>query len=197
MTPILAPAVLAGAAAPPVGAHAVHVDRLVDVFDFLRGLEVEAEIDLALDRVVDRTGDANAPGLRQRLHARGDVDAVAVDAAVLFLDHVAEIDADAKLHAAVGREFEIAPLEHLLNLASRLDGFDGAGELGQNIVAGRVDDAALVARDDTRDGAAVFAQGRHRGGFVVAHEARITGHVGAHDRGELAPRLFTRHERLP
>ena len=61
----------------------------------------------------------------------------------------------------------------------------------------RVDDAALVARDHARDGGAVFAQGDHRGHFIVAREARVTDHVAAQDGGEFAFRLFVRHGHLP
>ena len=42
------------------------------------------------------------PGSAMLFQARGDVDAVAVDRAVALLDHVAEMDADPKLHPAVG-----------------------------------------------------------------------------------------------
>jgi hypothetical protein len=54
-------------------------------------LEIESRLDLP-EGVV---GDANPSGLGDPLQARCDIDAVAHQVAVAFLDHVAEMDADA------------------------------------------------------------------------------------------------------
>jgi len=46
-------------------------------------------------------GETDRPGLGDALEPRGDIDAVAHEVAVGFLDNVAQVDADAKLDAAV------------------------------------------------------------------------------------------------
>ena len=46
-------------------------------------------------------GNHDAARCGDRLQARGDVDAIAVDVAVRLLDHVAEVHADAKSHPAI------------------------------------------------------------------------------------------------
>src|SRR5258708_25592299 len=60
-------------------------------------------------------GDADAAGRGEALEARRDVDAVAVDI-VWRHDHVAEIDADAKLDAAVLRQLGLAREDEPLHL---------------------------------------------------------------------------------
>ena len=72
-------------------------------------------------------GKTDRAGLGDALEPRGDIDAVAHQIAVALLDHVAEMDADAKLDAPIRRNARV-PLDH------RVLHFDGA--------AHRVDDAA-------------------------------------------------------
>ena len=52
--------------------------RLGDVLDRLLAGRPKDQRQPALDLVEDRTGDAHAAGLAQRLQPRGDVDAFAV-----------------------------------------------------------------------------------------------------------------------
>ena len=73
-----------------VGPH-----RLGDVLQ-RHGAEIaDLEIESRLDLPEGVVGDANPSGLGDPLQARGDIDAVAHQVAVAFLDHVAEMDADA------------------------------------------------------------------------------------------------------
>jgi hypothetical protein len=55
---------------------------------------LEADVEPVADLLAHCGGDADAARFRDRLEARGDVDAVAEDVAVLD-DHIAEVDADA------------------------------------------------------------------------------------------------------
>ena len=59
---------------------------------------LEHRLDPPVDLVVDGRGQADAADLGELLDARGDVDAVAEDVAILEND-VAEIDADAEFDA--------------------------------------------------------------------------------------------------
>ena len=69
----------------------------------------------------------------------GDVDSVTVDSGVV-VDHVAQIDADAKPHAAMLGHALVALGHHGLDLDRALGRGDDAGKFSQNAVAGGVDD---------------------------------------------------------
>ena len=75
---------------------------------------LEARLHAVAQLVARHAGDADAAGLRQRLHARGDVHAVAEHVAVPH-HHVADIEADAQLHALVLRQGGIRLGERLLD----------------------------------------------------------------------------------
>ncbi len=80
-----------------------------------------------------------APGWRDALQARGDVDAVAHQVAVALLDDVAEMDADAELDAAIRRHAGIALDHGVLHLDGAAHGVDHAAELDERPVAGALD----------------------------------------------------------
>ena len=101
----------------------------------------------AFDLVEGRAGDANAARLGQLLKPRGDVHAIAVDGSVVLLDHIAQVDADAKLHAPVLGQLVVALGEFVLDFVGAVHGFDGAGEFGQDAVAGGVDESPAVGLD--------------------------------------------------
>ena len=61
---------------------------------------------------------------------------IAVTVDLIALDHhVAEVDADAKLHPALRRQLRILGLERGLNIDRTIHRLDHAGELGQNAIA--------------------------------------------------------------
>ena len=102
-------------------------DRLGNVLE-LRSAEIaDRQIEPPLDLPIGVLGKTDAAGLGDAFQSRGDIDAVAHQIAVALLDDVAQMDADAKLDAALGRQAGIA-LDHAVLH------FDGA--------AHRVDDAA-------------------------------------------------------
>jgi hypothetical protein len=130
------------------------------------------------------------------LKPRRDVDAVAVDPG-LVVDHVAQIDADAKEHAPRRGHVRIACSHDRLNLHRALCRADRARELGEDAVARRVDDAAAVLADQRQDHGLVtleVADGRR---LVLPHEPAVTGDVGSQDGGEptLDGRGGVRHPR--
>src|SRR5216684_3536969 len=94
--------------------HPEHPHRVGDVFNRLLAEILVVQCELVLDLVMDGARDADAAGLRETLEARGDVDAVAVD--LLAIDHhVPEVDADTKLHPALGWQRGILGLERGLD----------------------------------------------------------------------------------
>src|SRR5207248_440131 len=69
------------------------------------------------------------------------VDAVAIEVVALD-DHVTEVDADAQLDAAVGRDTGVVLGDRLLHFDRAAHRIDDAGKFHQQVVAGGLDDAA-------------------------------------------------------
>ena len=122
---------------------------------------------LPLDLSIGVLGKTNRAGLGDPLQPRGDIDAVAHEVAVALLDHVAEMNADTKLDALFGRQAGVA-LDHAgLHFDRAVHRVDHAAELDDRAVAGALDDAPAVHRDDRVDQvAAEGPQPRERAVFV-------------------------------
>ena len=135
--------------------------------------------------IVGRAGDQHAARLANALQPRRDVHAVAQNVVALY-QHVAEIDADAIENALRIGGTGVALRHQTLDRDRAFDGGDDRGKFQQKFVAGRLDDAAAVARDDRPRRVAMFADRPRRPRLVLAHEARIADDVGGEDRGEAA-----------
>ena len=72
------------------------------------------------------------PGSAIPSKSRGDIDAVAHQVAVALLDHIAEVDADAELDAALGRKAGVALDHAVLHLDGAAHGIDDASELNED-----------------------------------------------------------------
>ncbi len=154
---------------------------LGDVLDLLLAEVLVAEAEDALDLLVDGPGDADPARFGQALEAGRHVHAVAVDVLALD-DDLAEIDADAEVDLAVVRDTGVARGHRLLNLDGRLDGLGDAVELGQESVAGGLDDAAAVFLDLRVDEfVAQRLEADQSAGLVDLHQSRIAGDVGGDD----------------
>ncbi len=103
-------------------------------------------------------GDADAAGVGQGLQPGGDVHPVAVYP-VALLDHVPEVDPDAEPHAAVLGKLGVAGLKLLLHRHGALHGVHHAGELGQQVVPGRVHHPAAVLFDEVGENLLVGFEG--------------------------------------
>src|SRR6516225_402695 len=155
-----------------IGAHGS-----CDVLDLLLAEIVKGEVEAVAHLLVRRGAEADPARLGQRFEPGGDVDAVAENVAILD-DDVADIDAHAKFDVPLcrcrGVTGEHLPL-HLDRTAHRID---DAGELGEEAVAGRLDDATPMLGDF---GIAQFtanrSQRRERALFVLAHQPRIAGDI--------------------
>ncbi len=89
-------------------------------------------------------GQTDRAGLGNSLQSRGDIDAIAHQIAVALLDHIAKMDADAELDAALGRKAGV-PLDHaVLHLDGAAHSVDYAAELNDGTIAGALDHAAIV-----------------------------------------------------
>src|SRR4029079_13085225 len=89
---------------------------------------------------------ADTAGFGQRLQPRGDVDAIAEDVVVVD-DDVADVDADAKRDPLLWRHAGVAIRHPALYVDRATHRIDDAGELEQQPVACRLDDAAAVFRN--------------------------------------------------
>jgi hypothetical protein len=142
---------------------------------------VEFERELVADLVVDASRHADAAGLRRRLDARRDVDAIAEQIGSLH-DHVAEVDADPELHALLGREMVVARAQRRLDLGRAAHRVDRARELGEHRVAGRVEHAAAMLHEHRVEDLAVAAEDAQRAFLVRLHHPAVADDVGHQDR---------------
>ena len=189
-----------GAAAPSpprrpledaIGAH-----RRGDVLDALLAEVVEGRLQALAHRALDGVGHRHAARLGDPFQARGDVDAVAVDRAVGLLHDVAEVDADAKLHAAIGGDVGRAACQLGLDRQRRDDRAARRLEHREHRIAGHVDDAAAMRIDGRAEDRACVVERSDRAALVAAHQARVAGHVGHQDRGQALARLGLAHAPL-
>jgi hypothetical protein len=162
--------------------------------DVLHGLCAEIlERDVVqpvVDLVAHGGRDAYAARFGKHFKTRGDVDAVAEDIVVLD-DHVAQIDADAKLDPPCRRDVRVATCHAALNFRGAHHRVDDAAELDQHTVAGGLDDAAMILRDSWIDELKPMGlEPRERSPLVDLHEPTIADHIGGEDRCE--PALWPR-----
>ena len=146
-----------------------------------RQIKPSFHLTVGVFRKTDRARLANT------FEARGDIDAVAHQIAVALFHHVAEMDADAELDAALGRHAGVAFGQAVLHLDGAAHGVDHAAELDQAAVAGALDDAAVVGGDGGVDQIATQApETRERALLVGAGEPAVADDVRDQNRRELA-----------
>ena len=124
------------ALAQQVGAH-----RFGDVLEALRPEVGHLKLEPRLDLPVGVLGQANPARLANPFEPRRDIHPVAHQVAVALLHDVAQMDADAKLDAAFGRQAGVALDHAVLHLDRAAHGVDHAAELDAAAVAGALDDA--------------------------------------------------------
>ena len=124
----------------------------------LLGPEVgHLKLEPRLDLPVGVFRQANLARLANPFQPGRDVDPVAHEVAVLFLDDVAKMNADAKLDTPFGRQPGVA-LDHArLNLEGATHGVHHAAELDDRAVSGALDDVAVMGGDGGIDEVAAEA----------------------------------------
>jgi hypothetical protein len=127
-------------------AHPVDPDRLGDVLDLLLAQIVEGQRQLVADLVARGAGEADRPGLGERFQPGGDVDPVAEQVAAVD-NHIADMDADAELHRLVGGAGGILCRDRRLDRDRTRRRIDRTGEVGDDAVAGGVEDAPAMLAD--------------------------------------------------
>ena len=102
------------------------------------------EIEPRLHLPISVLGETDGARLGNAFEPRCNVDTIAHQVAVALLDHIAQMNTDAKFNATLRREATIA-LEHaVLHLDSAADGVDHAPKLNDASVAGALDYAAVM-----------------------------------------------------
>jgi hypothetical protein len=105
----------------------------------------------------------------------------------LALDHhIANINPNAIVHLTSGRQFGVTGFEFFLNGDSALDRIHGAGKFGQQIVARRIHNPAMMLLNEGGHDLAIGREGANGGGFIVAHQATIPLDIGTQNRSQLA-----------
>jgi hypothetical protein len=105
----------------------------------------ESKLQLTLHLIKGRTRDANAAGLGNALRASSDVHPVAIDA-LLVVDNIAEVDANAVAHLTLWENARIALGHHYLEGNRALDCVDDTGKLRQDAVTSATGGGLISAR---------------------------------------------------
>ena len=122
-------------------------DRVGDVLELLIAEIGDGQIEPPLDLPVGLLGQTDRAGLGDALKAGSDVDTIAHQIAVRLFDHVAEMDADAELDAAIFRHADVALDHAVLHLDCATHGVDHAAELDDRAIAGALNDAPVMSVD--------------------------------------------------
>jgi hypothetical protein len=131
-------------------------------------------------------GQADPAGFGDAFQTRGDIDAVAHQVAVGFLDHVAEVNADAEFDPPLLRQAGVSLGHAVLNFDGAAHGLDHAPEFDQSAVAGALDDTPAMRGDGRIDQVATQRpQPRERPLLVGAGQPAVAGDVGRQDRRKL------------
>ena len=147
----------------------------------------DRHLEPSLDLPVGLLGETDRAGLGDALEPRGDIDAVAHQVAVALLDHVAEVDADAKLDPLLRRQAGVALDHAALHFDRAAHRVDHAPELDDRAVAGALDDAPVMNGDDGVDEiAAKGPQAREDAILVRACEPAVADDIRDQDRRKLS-----------
>ena len=125
----------------------IDVDRLGDVLALGRAEIADRHREPSLDLPIGLLGKADRPGLRDPFEARRDIDAIAHQVAIRFLDDIAEVNPDTKLDAPFGRKAGVSLDEAVLHLDGAAYRIDHTVEFYERSVTGALDDAAVVHRN--------------------------------------------------
>jgi hypothetical protein len=131
-------------------------------------------------RQTDRARLANA------LKPCGDVDPVSHEIVVAFLDHVAQMNADAELNPALRRQARVALDHAVLHLDGAAHGVDDAAKLDEASIPSPLDDAAVMGGDGGIDQIAAQApKPRQRAILIRPREPAVADDIRDQDRSDL------------
>ena len=179
----------------PADFEQIGPDRLGDVLELDWAKIIDRKIEPGSYLAISVFGEADTVRLRDAFQPRSDVDAVAIDAAFI-VDDIADIDANAELHAPFWLNRSVALCHFGLDSDRASDRVHHAGKFGENAIAGGVDDAPAEFANHWKHHCLMPLEVTHRARLVRAHQRAITGDVRGQDGGEPA-RLALRHSSPP
>jgi hypothetical protein len=168
------------------GTQRIDAHRSGDVFQRFLAEVDEGLLELITHLAPGVLGEADATRLGDTFQTSGDVDSVAHEVAVRFLDNIAEMNADAKCDAPFRRDIRIALGHVVLDLDRATRRIDHAVELRNEPVASALDHPAAVGGDHRID--QIAAQGsepRERSLLVEAGEPAVADDIGDQDGSDL------------
>src|SRR5215469_16393539 len=105
-----------------------NADRLGDVLELGLAEIAHRKVEPRLHLAIGVFGKTDRAGSSDTFEPRGDIDAVAHQVAVALFDHIADMNADAKLDAPIVRNASV-PLDHgVLDFQGTPHGVDHAAE---------------------------------------------------------------------
>ena len=137
------------------------------------------------DDLVGCLGQANSPWCSERLHPCGDIDGISENIAAAY-DDLSDMEPDPEVDAAFLRNVFIYSGYPLLDVESRFQRVNRARELGQNAVACRVGNPAVVLRDQTGCYVSICRQQTKSRGFIRVHKARVPRRIRCKNGDELS-----------
>ena len=156
----------------------INPDRLGDVLEFGRAEIVHGKVEPRLHLAIGILREADRARFGDALQSRGDVDAIAHQVAVALLDNVAQMDADAKLDAALGRQAGVALNHAVLHFDAAAHGIDDAAKFDQSAIAGALHHAPVMHGHGRIDQVAPERpQPRQSAIFIGAGEPAIANHI--------------------
>ena len=143
---------------------------------------LEHDIEAAFHIFLHPSRYADAAGLSDAFQARGDVDAIAEDVAIVR-DDVADVNADAQLNPPGRRDIEVGAGHGKLDIDGTARRIDRAGKFSQHSVAGSPDDpAAMVHNLRIEQIHPVILELLDRSFLVQPHQPAVPGDIGRQDR---------------
>ena len=169
----------------------INPDRIGDVLELSVAEVGDRQIKPSLDLSIGVLRKTDRPRRGNALKPGGDVDAVAHQIAVAFLDHVAQVNSDPELDSSLGRHTGVALGHAVLHFDRAAHGVDDAAELDEDAVAGALYDASVMSVDSGIDQiAAQPPQPRQRATLVRPREPAVADDVGDQDRGDFPGSLM-------
>jgi hypothetical protein len=123
----------------------VRADRAGDVLERLLAQVDESLVDAVANLLVGGSRHAHAAGLTDALQPCGNVDAIAHQIAIALFNHVANMDAEAKLDPPVFGDACVSLDHSILHFDRAAYGVNRATELDYRAVAGALNDASVMS----------------------------------------------------
>ena len=172
----------------------VDPDRFGDVLEHRRAEIPDRKIEPRLYLPIGIFRQTDRPRLGDALKPCGDIHSVAHEIAIALLDHIAEMNADAKIDALIGRQAGIALGHAVLHFYRTTHSLDDAAEFDQGAVAGPLDDAPVMQGDGWIDQiAAQRAQPRQGAILVCTGEPAVADDVGRQNRRDFSRLAHAAH----